>query len=976
MTMEEKLEQAQGRTRKRGRKSTMIHSSSFAKYSPGTIVSTRDREWIVLPSSYPDLLELRPLSGSEREATAIYVPLGLGKISPATFPLPDIEKPGGDFASAMLLWDAVRLSLRSGAGPFRSMGRISVRPRPYQFVPLIMALRLNPVRMLIADDVGVGKTIEAGLIARELLDRGEIRRLAVLAPPYLCDQWRKELAEKFNINAVIIGSGTVARLEREMPRRDISVFRYYPYMVVSIDFAKSPRRRAVFETDCPKFVIVDEAHGASRPAGRSKSQQQRYELVSRIASKVDRHLLLLTATPHSGVEESFKSLLGLLNPNFERWDFQHLSANKRRKLAMHFVQRRRKDVEEWLGTETPFPQRISSEETYELDPMYRKLFDEVYTFAREIVRSGETMTGFQRRIRYWTALSLLRSLMSSPASARAALEARAKRIEEEIEESEGADKSLFEPYVLDATGGEGSVDVTPSFVVEEGAQRLKASERRKLREFAKKATDICGNRDTKIEKAARVVDGLLEEGYHPIVWCRYIDTSDYVAKELRKRLSPKWSDVRIISITGLFPEEERRLRVEEISKSPRRVLVSTDCLSEGINLQDAFNAVVHYDLPWNPNRLEQREGRVDRFGQRSPTVKAVLLYGQDNPVDGAVLKVLIRKAVGIHRDLGIYVPVPMDSETVMEAVLRSLFLHGEQADYQQLSLFPDERETTVGLVHKQWDEAVQREKKSRTLFAQHAIKPAEVAREIEETDAVLGDPEAVERFVTTACQRLNSPLQKTNEGWKLYLSSLPILLKEYLESEKTRDLFISFKSPAPQGYTYVGRNHPLTTLLAEYLIGEALDTAESSPPASRTGVIRTDAVSKRTTLFLLRQRYLLRVANKGDTLAEEAIVWGFEGRPGKMLILEEMKALELLRKAHPAANVSDRERGEWLGEALGWIKELSPRLTDLTRERANRLLQAHKRVRKLTKEEMVTVQPQLPPDVLGVYVLLPIVKGR
>lgn len=943
-------------------------------FFPGSIVSVRNREWIVLPSSDPDVLQLRPLSGSEREAIGIYLPLKLEKISPATFPLPDVKRSAGDLSSAMLLWDAVRLNLRSGAGPFRSMGRISVRPRPYQFVPLIMALRLNPIRMLIADDVGVGKTIEAGLIARELLDRGEIRRLAVLTPPYLCDQWQKELAEKFNINAVIVGSGTIARLEREMPRRDISVFGYYPYMVVSIDFAKSPKRRAVFETDCPEFVIVDEAHGASRPAGRSKSQQQRYQLLSRIAAKPDRHLLLLTATPHSGVEESFQSLLGLLKPEFEKWDFQRLSDSKRRKLATHFVQRRRKDVEEWLGTETPFPQRISSEQTYTLDPAYKKLFEDVYAFAREIVRSGETMRGFQRRIRYWTALSLLRSLMSSPASARAALEARAKRIEEEIEELEGADNKLFEPYVLDAADNEGSVDVTPTFVVGEGSLSLKDSERRRLRGFATRAAEISGNRDTKIEEATEVVDGLLEEGNHPIVWCRYIDTSDYVAEQLRKRLTPKWGDLHIISITGVLPEEERRLRVEELSKSPRRVLVATDCLSEGINLQDAFNAVVHYDLPWNPNRLEQREGRVDRFGQRSPTVKAVLLYGQDNPIDGAVLKVLIRKAVEIHRDLGIYVPVPMNSETVMEAVLRSLFLHGEQVDYQQLSLFPDEKETTVGLVHERWDEAVKREKKSRTLFAQHAIKPTEVSREIEETDAVLGDPEAVERFVTTACQKLNSPLRKINKGWRLYLDSLPIPLKEHLGSEKT--LLISFKSPAPQDFTYIGRNHPLTTSLAEYLIGEALDASEGVPPASRTGVIRTDAVDRRTTLFLLRQRYLLKSEGKSDTLAEEAIGWGFEGRPEKMVALEEQEVLRLLKEARPAANVSEAEKAEWLGEALGWIEELNPHFTKLAGERANRLLQAHKRVRKLTKEEKVTVRPQLPPDVMGIYVLLPAIKGQ
>jgi SNF2 family DNA or RNA helicase len=104
----------------------------------------------------------------------------------------------------MTLFNAARLNLRAGAAPFRSLGRISVTPRPYQFVPLIMALRLDPVRLLIADDVGVGKTIEAGMSARELLDRGIAKRLGVITPAHLCDQWQRELAEKFGINSALV----------------------------------------------------------------------------------------------------------------------------------------------------------------------------------------------------------------------------------------------------------------------------------------------------------------------------------------------------------------------------------------------------------------------------------------------------------------------------------------------------------------------------------------------------------------------------------------------------------------------------------------------------------------------------------------------------------------------------------------------------------------------------------------------------
>src|SRR5205085_2991004 len=158
-------------------------------------VKTRGREWVVLPDSEEDLLMLRPLGGTEDEVVGVYLPLET--VEPARFPLP-VPEQSGDYRSGRLLRDAVRLGFRSSAGPFRSFGRIACEPRPYQLVPLLLALRHDPVRLLIADDVGIGKTIEAALIARELLDRGEIQSIAVLCPPHLAEQWQREFRQKFN----------------------------------------------------------------------------------------------------------------------------------------------------------------------------------------------------------------------------------------------------------------------------------------------------------------------------------------------------------------------------------------------------------------------------------------------------------------------------------------------------------------------------------------------------------------------------------------------------------------------------------------------------------------------------------------------------------------------------------------------------------------------------------------------------------
>src|SRR6266702_1358644 len=180
-------------------------------FAIGSLVKARGREWVVLPESGEQMRVLRPLGETEDEVTGIYVPLE--RVDPAHFDLPDPAQLG-DYRSCRLLRDAVRLGFRSSAGPFRSFGHIAVEPRPYQLVPLLMALKLDPVRMLIADDVGIGKTIEACLIARELLDRGEVARMAVLCPPQLAEQWQNELRDKFHIDAAIVLPGTVTRLER------------------------------------------------------------------------------------------------------------------------------------------------------------------------------------------------------------------------------------------------------------------------------------------------------------------------------------------------------------------------------------------------------------------------------------------------------------------------------------------------------------------------------------------------------------------------------------------------------------------------------------------------------------------------------------------------------------------------------------------------------------------------------------------
>lgn len=947
---------------------------------PGNIVRCRNRDWVLLPSDQNDIHLLRPLTGAVDEVVAIHngianligYDLPEERLRPSTFQLP-VPEDLSDSTSAHLLWQSARLTLREGATPFRSLGRISIRPRIYQFVPLLMALRLDPVRLFIADDVGVGKTIEALLVARELLDRGEIRRMAVLCPPYLCEQWQKELAEKFNLDAVIIRSGAISQLEKNKPSTE-SIYQHYPIQVASIDFLKTDRNRHQFLLHCPELVIVDEAHGAASATQTNQAQQQRHELIREIAANQARHLILLTATPHSGIEAAFQSLLSLVQPRFGEWEMARLDEARRIELARHFVQRTRRDIEhDWEG-EHCFPTREPVDATYRLSPAYLELFHKTYDFCSELVRTGQSLNQRQQRVRYWGALALLRCVMSSPAAALAALATRHDNL------SETDDEVDFRRFVFEASN-EQTDDEQPTPPVEAAAATLGASDRRRLRELGQLAGKLHGNeKDTRLTSCAELVTGLLRDGFHPIVWCRYIATAEYVAEGLRKALARSHPKLQIVAITGRLGDEERRVKIGEIDASSPRVLVATDCLSEGINLQDKFNAALHYDLPWNPNRLEQREGRVDRYGQPSPTVKTIRYFSPDSPVDGVVLDVLLNKAREIHRALGTHVPVPEESETVTQAVLNALFLRGRREDNRQLAL--DFGLPEVEELHQRMQRNAERERINRTRFAQRALKPEEVRRELEATDAALGAPDAVREFVLAAAQRLGLSIEadrKRKDVFRLAvaetaIATLPEAVRFALSQTQADHWLVSFVSPTPEGAEYLGRNHRFVAALARYLMEEAL-TKHGAATVSRCGVIRTRAVSTMTTVLLLRVRYLVEQPQRTPMLSEEALVNAYAGLTDDAPNwLEEDEALRLLAEARPDANAPMEEKRRLIETALSQWPTIETALRSRIETRAAELEQAHKRIRQSVSLRVreLAVKPQSPPDLLGILVLHPL----
>jgi superfamily II DNA or RNA helicase len=934
---------------------------------PGTLIRSRGREWVVLPDSSDDLLLARPIGGLDEEIVGIMP--AVEPVESATFPAPTRDDIG-DFRSGQLLREAARLSTRAAAGPFRSFARIAVEPRPYQLVPLMMALKLDPVRLLIADDVGIGKTVESVLVARELLDRGEIHRLAVLCPPHLAEQWQKELAEKFHIDAELVLSSTIQRLERNLPI-GVSVFDRHRFVVVSTDFVKSERRAADFENKCPEFVIVDEAHGCTLAGGVGRGGQRRFELIRRIASRPDRHLVLVTATPHSGNEGAFRSLLGLLDEDFFDLpsDIDRVEREGvRRKLARHLVQRRRADIRRYLETDTSFPSRLDKEQTYAFTKEYRELFDEIVTFAREFVSESGTDQR-RRRVRYWSALALLRCFSSSPAAAVATLRSRAAvdEADDDNREEVGRRSVLDQDDVDDVA----ALDLAPG----SDNECEPDTSRRKLLAFAKRAQALAGPSDAKLSGAIKEVKALLKAGFQPIVFCRFVDTADYVARYLREALSSK---VRVESVTGLLPPSEREARIDALVKDGGDyVLVCTDCLSEGVNLQRSFNAILHYDLCWNPTRHEQREGRVDRFGQDKSEVRVITYFGKDNPIDGVILDVLIRKHKSIKSDLGVAIAVPGSSEQIAETLFEGALFRkaaGKSKNQQLLNFFAEDDIDQVNAFHAEWDDARDKEKASRSRFAQHALDKESVAAELRSVRDAIGRGEDVARFVRTVFHAAGVPVEESGPTVSVHVSKeTPRALRQAMGRD---DSFVGrFDLPLQENELYLGRTSPIVEGLAGWTLDQALDPAarDARPIASRCGVVSTSLVKARTTLVIARFRFHLKVSGAGSEtiLCEEIVPLACTGTGPNLQWLSAEQGEELL-SARPERNLIATAIEQQVGLLLGAMEVIQSSLASVANERAAIQLKAHERVREASRTKgRVTIEPVLPVDILGAYILLP-----
>ncbi len=531
----------------------------------------------------------------------------------------------GDPALFRLVTEAQRIRLAYLFDPLLAVHTSLVEPLPHQITAVYHELLTRqPLRFLLADDPGAGKTIMTGLFIRELIARGDLQRCLIVAPGALVEQWQDELESKFHLRFSILTSD---QLEASGGAR---WFEEHPLAIARLDkLSRDEELQARLRHVTPwDLIVVDEAHKMSATLfGSEVKRTKRYQLGQLLIS-LTRHFLLLSATPHNGKEADFQLFLALLDPDrFEgkyREEHGHIDHRDVADLMRRLV---KEDLLRFNGRRL-FPERRANTVGFSLSPLERELYDAVTAYVRDEFNRAERLDSDRRRGNVGFAMTVLqRRLASSTAAIAASLTRRRERLERRlrVEPAEIAAPPEVDLDDLDEVDDlpEAEANATTEQVVDQATaartvEELQA-EIEHLRHLEALAERVRRdpNSDRKWLELSRILSGdILTDGNMRrrkfVIFTEHRDTLNYLLERLR---SLRGRHEAVVAIHGGMHREERKSAEVAFKNDPAaEILVATDAAGEGINLQRA-HLMANYDLPWNPNRIEQRFGRIHRIGQ-------------------------------------------------------------------------------------------------------------------------------------------------------------------------------------------------------------------------------------------------------------------------------------------------------------------------------------------------------------------------
>jgi superfamily II DNA or RNA helicase len=655
----------------------------------------------------------------------------------------------------------------------RALGGKNLLPLPHQIDAVYgKMLQMPKTRLLLADDPGAGKTIMAGMLIKELLARHGISRILILVPPLVLTQWQEELKEKFSLQFTIINRETL-RGKKHNPFVDNDFCMASMFWSIRDDI-----KMLINEADFD-FVIIDEAHKmAAYTHGKVKKKIARtklYQMGETLLRQVE-NCLLLTATPHKGDVENFRHFMALLDHDV--FSETAVGESLKDKSNPFIIRRLKEDLKNFDGTPL-FPKRTTKSIEYHLSEEEKELYEMVTDYVRlyfnKALKNGNNSTAF--------ALMLLqRRLSSSIQAIHLSLKRRRDRLQELLDKTiEDRKKHLavienteVEEYEeLDYREQENVEALVEAATDSLDLEELQA-ELQVLGALVQKSETLkFASVERKYQELERTIfgqDGLLSKGEKLLIFTESVDTLLYLEEKLQTRIE------RIAKITGRYSIEERRKQVE-LFKGDYPLMLATDAGGESINLQFC-NQMINYDIPWNPNKLEQRMGRIHRIGQRNEVFVFNLVAA--NTREGDVMLRLLNKLEQMREDIGADLVYDFIGEVLedryfdLPTLMQHAILNREKLDEVIVGM-----EKTLSEEHKRLLEIYQEENLSNTVLELTSLRKEQYELMVKHIPV-----RCYADFCTTIFNKKKIRLQVTNEGNVTRIDRLPKFIRDFAKKNK------------------------------------------------------------------------------------------------------------------------------------------------------------------------------------------------
>ncbi len=703
----------------------------------------------------------------------------------------------GDADVLRLVSEAYRIHLAHLFDPYLAVHTSSIEPLPHQISAVYqdMLPRL-PLRYILADDPGAGKTIMTGLLLKELLVRGDLRRCLIVTPGSLVEQWQEELYQRFNLRFDILTN------ERFYAAASGNVFTEMNFCLARLDqLARNETMQQKLKITDWDLIVCDEAHKMSATVWGGEVRYTKRFHLGRLLSCITRHFLLLTATPHNGKEEDFQLFMSLI----DRDRFEGVPRSGARVVDVSDVMRRMVKEELLRFDGTPlFPERIAYTVNYDLSPAEAQLYNAVTDYVREEFNRADQLSGERRNTVGFALTILQRRLASSPEAIYQSLKRRREKLENRLGEERidhravkfaiqvhddyddddflASELEEFEKLVLDqATASQTIVELKAEIATLKRLERM-ANEVR------------MGGEDRKWDELSRLLQDnenmFGPEGFREklIIFTEHRDTLRYLVHKIRSLLG---DDEAVVTIHGGLMRTERR-RVQELFTQEKnvRILVATDAAGEGINLQRA-HLMINYDLPWNPNRIEQRFGRIHRIGQTEVCHLWNLVANETR--EGMVFQRLLEKLERAREALQGKVFDVLGNITFDNKSLRQLLIEAVRYGNDP---------SVKARLYNVLDEALDHDT-FRKLIEQHALtketmdirQVIAIREDMERMEARRLQPFFIESFFMAAFTGLGGKIQPREKG-RYEVTFVPFAIRN-------RDLQIGFGEPVLPRYERV-----------------------------------------------------------------------------------------------------------------------------------------------------------------------------